>query len=357
MDQRSSLDFEEHARRPFPALSLSLMRLSVPARLAIAAPAVAAPLGRDLLGSAPDHGQHHPPSIFRDLTLGYDRHPAVHHVTGEVAQGELLAACRSERRRQVDAAQRPDGRDQAARRQRSTSSAVIAIAISPISRSRSTSTAASRSPCSTAPPWGCGARSAHLARPRCQRPSARSPMRSTALGILDLANRPIGALSGGQFQRVLFARLLLQDCRLILLDEPFRAVDAKTVADLILAHQALARRGPHRDRRAARHRAGARAFRRRLCCSPARSWPGAIRATVLTRRKPRQGAPRVCEAWEEHAGICERHARGQGARTGMIDALTQPFVEFAFMRRALVGLPCALRSARRRSACSSCSGA
>lgn len=37
MDQRSSLDFEEHARPPFPAMSLSLMRLSVPARLAIAA--------------------------------------------------------------------------------------------------------------------------------------------------------------------------------------------------------------------------------------------------------------------------------------------------------------------------------
>jgi hypothetical protein len=37
MDQRSSLDFEEHARPPFPALSLSLMRLSVPTRLAIAA--------------------------------------------------------------------------------------------------------------------------------------------------------------------------------------------------------------------------------------------------------------------------------------------------------------------------------
>jgi len=37
LDQRSSLDFEEHARPPLPALGLSLMRLSVPARLAIAA--------------------------------------------------------------------------------------------------------------------------------------------------------------------------------------------------------------------------------------------------------------------------------------------------------------------------------
>jgi hypothetical protein len=37
MDQRSSLDFEEHAPAALPALSVSLMRLSVPARLAIAA--------------------------------------------------------------------------------------------------------------------------------------------------------------------------------------------------------------------------------------------------------------------------------------------------------------------------------
>jgi hypothetical protein len=37
MDQRSSLDFEEHASPHLPALSLSLMRLSVLARVAIAA--------------------------------------------------------------------------------------------------------------------------------------------------------------------------------------------------------------------------------------------------------------------------------------------------------------------------------
>ena len=28
---------------------------------------------------------------FRDVTLGYDRHPAVHHLDGEVAAGALLA--------------------------------------------------------------------------------------------------------------------------------------------------------------------------------------------------------------------------------------------------------------------------
>src|SRR5690606_33220400 len=28
---------------------------------------------------------------FRNLTLGYDRHPAVHHLTGAIGAGELLA--------------------------------------------------------------------------------------------------------------------------------------------------------------------------------------------------------------------------------------------------------------------------
>src|SRR4051812_50215624 len=31
------------------------------------------------------------PLQFRDVTLGYDRHPAVHHLSGEVAPGALLA--------------------------------------------------------------------------------------------------------------------------------------------------------------------------------------------------------------------------------------------------------------------------
>ncbi len=48
------------------------------------------------------------------------------------------------------------------------------------------------------------------------------------LGLVDHARRPISALSGGEFQRALFARILIQDARLILLDEPFAAVDEQT---------------------------------------------------------------------------------------------------------------------------------
>jgi zinc/manganese transport system ATP-binding protein len=54
-----------------------------------------------------------------------------------------------------------------------------------------------------------------------------------AVGLNGFENRSIGTLSGGQMQRMLFARALLQDARLIVLDEPFNAIDAKTSADLL----------------------------------------------------------------------------------------------------------------------------
>ena len=53
------------------------------------------------------------------------------------------------------------------------------------------------------------------------------------VGLTGLESRAIGTLSGGQLQRALFARLLLQDAQLVLLDEPFTAVDTATVSDLI----------------------------------------------------------------------------------------------------------------------------
>jgi zinc/manganese transport system ATP-binding protein len=54
-----------------------------------------------------------------------------------------------------------------------------------------------------------------------------------AVGLGGFDRRSIGELSAGQFQRVLFARVLLQDAPVILLDEPFNAIDARTTADLL----------------------------------------------------------------------------------------------------------------------------
>jgi zinc/manganese transport system ATP-binding protein len=54
-----------------------------------------------------------------------------------------------------------------------------------------------------------------------------------AVGLAGLEYQPIGKLSVGQFQRVLFARLMVQEAALILLDEPFNAIDQKTTEDLL----------------------------------------------------------------------------------------------------------------------------
>jgi zinc/manganese transport system ATP-binding protein len=68
--------------------------------------------------------------------------------------------------------------------------------------------------------------------------SARVGSAMTRMGIGGLADRLISDLSAGQFQRVLFARLIVQDAQVILLDEPFTAVDTATEADLlVLLHQ------------------------------------------------------------------------------------------------------------------------
>lgn len=53
------------------------------------------------------------------------------------------------------------------------------------------------------------------------------------VGLKGYETRTIGSLSGGQFQRMLFARLMLQNADIILLDEPFAAVDEATMVDLM----------------------------------------------------------------------------------------------------------------------------
>ena len=168
---------------------------------------------------------------FRDVTLGYDRHPAVHHLTGEIASGALLAvigpngAGKSTLFRGLVGILRPlagsiltggvDIRDIAYLPQ----SADIDRSF-PISVFDFVGTGLWRT---TGVFGGIG----RAERDRIARALA-------AVGLTGFENRGIGTLSGGQMQRLLFARVLLQDARLIVLDEPFNAIDAKTSADLML---------------------------------------------------------------------------------------------------------------------------
>jgi zinc/manganese transport system ATP-binding protein len=53
------------------------------------------------------------------------------------------------------------------------------------------------------------------------------------VGLSGYAHTPIASLSVGQWHRALFARLIMQDAPVILLDEPFAAVDERTTEDLM----------------------------------------------------------------------------------------------------------------------------
>jgi ABC-type Mn2+/Zn2+ transport system ATPase subunit len=65
---------------------------------------------------------------------------------------------------------------------------------------------------------------------RAQRRSARAAL--AAVGLAEQAHATFGDLSGGQRQRVLVARALVQDARVILLDEPFTGLDAPSAERL-----------------------------------------------------------------------------------------------------------------------------
>ena len=167
---------------------------------------------------------------FRDLTLGYDRHPAVHHLDGAVASGALMAVVG------------PNGAG------KSTLFKGIVGVLKPLAghidlcdvRVRDVAYLPQAAeidrtfPISVYDMVAMGLwRKAGLfgGIGRAERETIHHAM--MAVGLSGFEDRPIGTLSGGQMQRALFARLLLQDARVIVLDEPFNAIDAKTVADLV----------------------------------------------------------------------------------------------------------------------------
>ena len=236
---------------------------------------------------------------FRDVTLGYDRHPAVHHLSGEVIAGALLAIVG------------PNGAG------KSTLFRGIVGILNPLAGTILTGDLDVRDiaylpqtvdidrsfPISVFDFVGTGLwRKVGVFGGIGKDARQKIERALMAVGLSGFENRAIGTLSGGQMQRMLFARVLLQDARLIVLDEPFNAVDAKTSTDLL----ALVKRW-HAERRtvlAALHdldlvRAN---FPETLLLARGKVAWGAT-ADVLTADNLLE-ARRMCEAFDDSAAAC-----------------------------------------------------
>jgi len=167
---------------------------------------------------------------FKNLTLGYDRHPAVHHLNGTVESGALVAVVG------------PNGAG------KSTLFKGIVGVLKPLSghielgglRPRDIAYLPQAAEIDRSFPisvydmvaMGLWHRTGLFGGiDREGRHAIEHAI--AAVGLNGFEGRPISTLSGGQVQRMLFARLLLQDARVIVLDEPFNAIDAKTMADLL----------------------------------------------------------------------------------------------------------------------------
>ncbi len=167
---------------------------------------------------------------FHNLTLGYERHPAVHHLDGTIESGALIAvvgpngAGKSTLFKGVIGTLKPlagsierdgfDARDIAYLPQvpdidRSFPINVYDMVAMGLWRTKGLF-------------GGIGRKDRDIIEHAIE-----------AVGLTGFEQRAIGTLSGGQMQRMLFARLLVQDARVIVLDEPFTAIDERTAADLL----------------------------------------------------------------------------------------------------------------------------
>lgn len=165
---------------------------------------------------------------LENLTLGYSGHPAVHHLSGVVACGTLTAIVGA------------NGSG------KSTLMKGIAGILKPISghfaiKCRRLAYLPQKSELDRSFParvidlvsLGLWQRRGLLGRITAEdRADVAGCLE--AVGLSGFEKRPLDSLSGGQMQRALFARTMLQDADLILLDEPFNAVDGRTVEDLVV---------------------------------------------------------------------------------------------------------------------------
>jgi zinc/manganese transport system ATP-binding protein len=239
-----------------------------------------------------------------NLTVSYRQHPALHHISGQFAQGSLTAVMG------------PNGSGKS-----TLLKSLVGLLPTQGGRARSTAvTFHARVKRVAYLPQvseidrnfpldvqdcvllGCWAGVGAMGRTSPAR-QAQVEAALIAVGLQGFERRPLSTLSSGQLQRVMFARLLVQDADVILLDEPFNALDTKTTASLMLLVQQWHQQKRtvitvlHDERQARQY------FPQTLLLAREQIAWGST-ATVLTSENLHR-ARAMAEAWDESSELCE----------------------------------------------------
>jgi zinc/manganese transport system ATP-binding protein len=166
---------------------------------------------------------------FNNLTLAYERHPALHHLSTNIEQGSLTAVVGPNGSGKSTLLKLITGEIRQSSGQLHRDWARHDIAYLP-QQAR-----LDRSFPITVHDFLCSGLWRDLGAFRAPKVADLNRLRLALaqVGLRDFEHRQISGLSGGQLQRLLFARLLLQDRPVLLLDEPFNAIDARTAQDLL----------------------------------------------------------------------------------------------------------------------------
>jgi len=163
---------------------------------------------------------------LNNVTISYNRHPAVHHISGTFERGSLTAiagpngAGKSTLLKAIAGILQPqegsiqiNGKlaylPQASEMQRDFPLSVLHMVLTGLWQQTGGMKAITKAM------------------------KERASIALTEVGLKGFEKRDLASLSTGQFQRALFARLLVQDADIMLLDEPFNAIDEHTVSLLM----------------------------------------------------------------------------------------------------------------------------
>lgn len=175
---------------------------------------------------------------LHDVTLTHDRHPAVHHLSGRFAPGSLTAIVGPNGAGKTTLLRALAGlHPVASGRIEGAGPGMVALLPQGTALERSFPIG-----CLETVALGLFAQRGAF-RPIGSADLQRAGAALDAVGLRGFERRSLDTLSAGQFQRLLFARLMMQDAPVLLLDEPFNAVDARTEADLMALVEAWHRAG------------------------------------------------------------------------------------------------------------------